>query len=175
MGLDRHLSQAPPFVAGYLRSRGAVDPEDLTGEVFLQVVRSLPRFSGDAAGFRSWVFVIAHNKLNDERRNRGRYPTQTVAEFDKAKPDTVDVESEVMGTMGAERLRKAIGRLTQDQADVLLLRIFGGLSLHEVATALDKRLTAVKSLQHRGLAALRRELMPTRIQDESARNYLYEN
>ncbi len=164
-----------PSVAAYLRSRGASDPEDLTGEVFLQVVRSLPRFSGDAAGFRSWVFVIAHNKLNDERRTRMRHPTELVAEFDEAKPGAVDVENEVLGTMGAERLRKALGRLTQDQADVLLLRIFGGLSLQEAASALNKRLSAVKSLQHRGLAALRRELAPTRIPDESRRNYLYEN
>lgn len=164
-----------PSIAGYLRARGAVDPEDLTGEVFLQVVRSLPRFSGDAAGFRSWVFVIAHNKLNDERRNRGRYPAESVPRFDETKAGSINVENEALGNVGSERLRRAIGGLTQDQADVLLLRIFGGLSLQEVASALNKRLTAVKSLQHRGLAALRRELLSTRIPEDAHRNYLYEN
>lgn len=163
-----------PSVAGYLRARGAADPEDLTGEVFLQVVRSLPRFSGNAAGFRSWVFVIAHNKLKDERRRRIRYPTDPVAEFDEAKPDSIDVEMEALGNVGAIILQRAISHLTPDQADVLLLRIFGGLSLQEVAAALHKRLTAVKALQHRGLAALRREMVPGRIPSEAGSNYRYE-
>ncbi len=166
--------QLHPSVAGYLRARGATEPEDLTGEVFLQVVRSLPRFSGDAAGFRSWVFVIAHNKLNDDRRRRIRFPTEPVPHFDQEEPDSVNVEMEALGNVGAVHLRRAISHLTQDQADVLLLRIFGGLSLQEVASALHKRLTAVKALQHRGLAALRKELAPTRIPTEARRNYIYE-
>lgn len=163
-----------PSVAGYLRARGAAEPEDLTGEVFLQVIRSLPRFSGDAAGFRSWVFVIAHNKLNDDRRHRLRFPTDPVPSFDESQPGPVNVEMEALGNVGAVHLRRAISKLTPDQADVLLLRIFGGLSLKEVAAALHKRLTAVKALQHRGLAALRKELAPTRISTEAQRNYIYE-
>ena len=166
--------QLHPSVAGYLRARGASEPEDLTGEVFLQVVRSLPRFSGDAAGFRSWVFVIAHNKLSDDRRRRIRYPTEPVSHFDESRPDRVNVESEALAKVGALQLRRAISALTQDQADVLLLRIFGGLSLQEVASILGKRLTAIKALQHRGLAALRRELAPTRISNDARRNYIYE-
>ncbi|HEX2053730.1 MAG TPA: RNA polymerase sigma factor [Actinomycetota bacterium] len=166
--------QLHPSVVGYLRARGSTEPEDLTGEVFLQVVRSLPKFSGDATGFRSWVFVIAHNKLNDDRRRRNRYPTEPVPTFDEARPDAADVEMEALGNVGAEHLRRAISHLTQDQADVLLLRIFGGLSLQEVAAALHKRLTAVKALQHRGLAALRKELTPTRIPVDARRNYIYE-
>lgn len=166
--------QLHPSVVGYLRTRGAAEPEDLTGEVFLQVVRSLPKFSGDAAGFRSWVFVIAHNKLNDDRRRRNRYPAEPVPTFDEARPDDADVEMEALSRVGSEHLRRAISHLTQDQADVLLLRIFGGLSLQEVSGALHKRLTAVKALQHRGLAALRKELTPARIPTDPRRNYIYE-
>lgn len=42
---------------GYLRGRGAPEPEDQLGETFLQVARDLPRFDGDETGFRSWVFT----------------------------------------------------------------------------------------------------------------------
>src|SRR5438445_952311 len=49
-----------PLVHGYLRSRGAREPEDVTGEVFLQVARDLRGFSGDEASFRSWVLAVAH-------------------------------------------------------------------------------------------------------------------
>ena len=57
-------------VFGYLRSRGAVEPEDLLGEVFVQVARNIGSFRGDARSFRSWVFTIAHHRLIDERRYR---------------------------------------------------------------------------------------------------------
>lgn len=45
-----------PAVLRYLRARGAREPEDVLGEVFLQVVRSISHFSGEEHDFRAWVF-----------------------------------------------------------------------------------------------------------------------
>lgn len=69
-----------PSVLGYLRARGAPEPEDLTGEVFLHLVRTLDSFDGDERGFRAWTFAIAHNRLVDDARRRTRRPTQPAAE-----------------------------------------------------------------------------------------------
>src|SRR2546425_1848405 len=63
-----------PSVLGYLRARGAPDPEGVCGEVFCQLVRDIHRFKGDEAGFRSWVFVMAHHRLLDDLRRRKRRP-----------------------------------------------------------------------------------------------------
>ena len=60
-----------PAVAGYLRAQGAREVDDLTSETFLGVVRGIARFRGDEGQFRSWVFVIAHRRLQDERRQLG--------------------------------------------------------------------------------------------------------
>jgi RNA polymerase sigma-70 factor (ECF subfamily) len=68
------------------------------------------------------------------------------------------VEREALGLIEAEAARRLLAELTPDQADVLALRIYGDLSLPEVARALAKPLTAVTSLQHRGLEALRKML-----------------
>ncbi|MER3453471.1 MAG: hypothetical protein C4344_07565, partial [Acidimicrobiia bacterium] len=57
---------------GYLRAQGAREPEDLLGEVFLQVTRYLPRFRGDATDLRRWVFTIARHRLVDDQRRRAR-------------------------------------------------------------------------------------------------------
>ena len=57
-------------VLGYLRTRGAAEPEDLVGEVFLQVARNLGTFDGDYRSFRSWVFTVAHHRVVDERRRK---------------------------------------------------------------------------------------------------------
>jgi RNA polymerase sigma factor (sigma-70 family) len=144
-----------PILTGYLRSRGAVDPEDVTGEVFLQVVKGLPAFEGTEDGFRSWVFVIAHHRLLDDVRARSRrpqdaVPTEAMAGFRGA----ADVEEEALGSVSLDELRRVIEELSPDQADVLLLRFLGGLSIDEVAQAVGKRPGAVKALQHRGVKAL---------------------
>ena len=60
-------------IVGYLATRGATDPEGLAAEVFLNVARDIGRFQGDESSFRSWVFVIAHRRLIDERRASRRY------------------------------------------------------------------------------------------------------
>ena len=57
---------------------GVPDPEDVTAEVFLRVVQDVGKFDGDEANFRSWVFVIAHHRMVDDRRRRIRHPEATL-------------------------------------------------------------------------------------------------
>jgi RNA polymerase sigma factor (sigma-70 family) len=147
-----------PSVLGYLRARGAADPEDLTGEVFLQVVRDLGRFAGDERDFRAWVFVIAHHRLIDERRMRGRRPVETGADMPETAHQSGNVEDEAIEALGSERVRRIIGQLPADQRDVLLLRVMGGLTVAEVAQAVGRSQGAVKALQRRGLARIQQAL-----------------
>ena len=141
-------------VIGYLRVHGAGDPEDVAGEVFLQVVRDLERFSGDERDFRAWVFTIVHRRLLDDRRRRTRRPTV-------ALPESHDVEGGDVGDDAMERLDRArvlelLGDLPPDQRSVLLLRILGDMTVEEVARAVGKRPGAVKALQRRGLKRVQR-------------------
>jgi len=69
--------QLAPAVLGYVRSQGAAEPEDLLGEIFLQVVRDIGRFRGDEAALRRWVFTIAHHRLIDARRRSQRRPAMS--------------------------------------------------------------------------------------------------
>jgi RNA polymerase sigma factor (sigma-70 family) len=148
-----------PGVLGYLRARGANDAEDLTGEVFLQVVRDLPSFDGPARGFRAWVFAIAHHRLLDERRRQARRGAELLAEPpEHAAPAGGDVEVEAMERLALERVTRVLASLSEDQREVLLLRIVGDLSIEEVARVVGKRTGAVKQLQRRGLAAVRRQI-----------------
>jgi RNA polymerase sigma-70 factor (ECF subfamily) len=154
-GLYRNLA---PSVTGYLRAQGAAEPEDLTADVFLQAVKAVKRFEGNGAAFRSWIFCIAHNKLVDESRYRRRRPVEPVAEPADDTPVPVAVEDEVLSHLAEDRVRLLLERLTSDQRDVLLLRILGGLTVDEVARTLGKNPPAVKALQRRGLACLKREI-----------------
>lgn len=147
-----------PGVLGYLRARGARDPEDLTGEVFVQVVRDLHRFEGTWPGFRAWTFTIARNRLFDERRSEGRRPVEPLLEMEPELEGVGDVEQDVLARLDLERVVGVLGALSPAQRDVLLLRVLGDLSIEEVARALGKGQGAIKQLQRRGMATVRRNL-----------------
>ena len=145
-----------PKVAGYLRSQGSSEPDDLTSEVFLGVFGSLGSFSGSEEQFRSWVFTIAHRRLVDERRGIGRRPAPAWGVEPDDGPPGPSAEHEALQRLSAERVRDLCDRLVPDQRDVLLLRLVGGLTVQEVAVTLGKTEGAIKALQRRALIALRR-------------------
>jgi len=157
--LDRIYRTFSPAVFGYLRIQGAADPDDLTNEVFLGVLTRIATFSGDEDGFRSWVFTIAHSRLIDERRRSQRRP-QLADDDVAARPDMAggNVEDEALSHISEDRVRALCEQLVADQRDVLLLRLMGGLTVETIAEALGKSEGAVKALQRRGLANLRRVL-----------------
>lgn len=145
-------------VTGYLRARGAPDPEDLCSEVFFQIARDIHRFDGNAEKFRSWVFVIAHRRLIDARRASMRRP-EIVDEFATAVEfEGGDVEEEVMENLGNAWTARVLETLTEEQQEVLTLRVIADLSLEETASVMGKRVGAVKALQRRALIAARRQL-----------------
>lgn len=144
-------------VTGYLRIQGASDPEDLTSEVFLGAFRSIGAFTGDEPAFRSWLFTIAHRRMLDARRAAGRRPDFTELE-DRLPFAAPDVDAEVIRRLATERVQALCQRLVPDQRDVLLLRLVAGLTVEEVAAALDKSPGAIKALQRRGLLAVRKIL-----------------
>ena len=143
-------------VAGYLRLQGALDPDDLTNEVFLGVFRSLGAFRGDEEQFRSWVFTIAHRRLTDDRRRRSRRPTLADGGLDERAEPRGDVEEEALLRLSTDRVRTLADRLAPDQRDVVLLRMVSGRTVEQVAEALGKSPTAVQALQRPALGALRR-------------------
>jgi RNA polymerase sigma-70 factor, ECF subfamily len=161
--LDRMFVALSPVVTGYLRAQGAHEPEDLTSEVFVAVLRNVRTFSGDEAGFRSWVFTIAHRRLQDERRSHGRRPLLTVLDEALALAGPPDVEATVQQSLGTQWVRDLCERLAPDQRDVLLLRLVARLTVDEVAAILDKSSVAVKALQRRGLRAIGRALAPEEV------------
>jgi RNA polymerase sigma-70 factor (ECF subfamily) len=145
-------------VASYLRWHRATDPDGLTNDVFAQVHRNLPRFEGDVQGFRSWVFTIAHHRMIDDRRRANRQPRLQDDLSVEEHMGLGDVEDDAFAVLAHDRVRDLLTVLSPDQRDVVLLRIIADLSVEEVARMLDKREGAIKALQHRALAALRRHL-----------------
>ena len=147
-----------PRVLGYLRSRGAAEPEDLTSEVFLQVLPKLPNITGGAAGLRTFVFSIAHARLVDDLRKRAR--REPTVELDASRDDrsSASSEDEALTSLGTTEVRRLLALLPDDQRDVLLLRVVADLTVEQVAETIGRSAGAVKQLQRRGLISLREHL-----------------
>jgi len=151
-------------ITGYLTSRGGVEPDDLVSETFLQAARGIRGFSGDEPAFRSWIFVIAHRRLQDERRAARSQPRTISLVDDDSAVRAADAgvagnaESEVLAVLALEEVVTLLSSLTDDQRDVIMLRVVGELSLKATAKALGKNAGAVKALQYRALQALHKKL-----------------
>lgn len=144
-------------MAGYLRVQRAAEPEDLTSEVFLGVFRGIGTFRGTEQQFRSWVFTITHRRLLDERRGTARQPLLTTV--DQALDHHAgDVERDAMDVLGDQWVIQTCAQLSPDQRTVLLLRVIADLTIDDIARITGKSSGAVKALQRRALATLRRTL-----------------
>ncbi len=150
---DRHHEGVFRYLWARLGDRQAA--EDLTGEVFLRMHASLPRYEARELPFRAWLFRIARNLLIDEYRRRKGRTTIPLDESTTAVPAGIGPEQTAERTLTAERLRGAMLRLSRPRREVVALRFFGQLSVRETATAMGKTVAAVKALQHEGLLALR--------------------
>ena len=147
-----------PRVHGYLRGRGAGEPEDLTSEVFLTVFSRLGTVTGGAAGLRTLVFSVAHARLVDDLRRRSRRGDAVPYEDWQDDRTTSSTEDEAVDRIRTAEVRALLGELPADQRDVLLLRIVADLSLEQTAEAIGRSAGAVKQLQRRGLLALRERI-----------------
>ncbi len=152
---ERLWRSLAPAVRGYLASQGVRDSDDVTSDVFLGVFRNLGDFSGDEPAFRSWVFTIAHRRLQDSRRQAARRPaTESLEHETHLGTSVAAAERGALERMATERVVEFCGRLVPDQRDVLLLRLVAGMTVDEVAEVLGRSRGAVKALQRRGLGAL---------------------
>jgi RNA polymerase sigma-70 factor (ECF subfamily) len=141
-------------VHGYVRGKGAPEPDEVTNDVFAQAFTSLHRFDGDEAAFRSWLFTVAHRRLVDAYRRASKEAQALPYDVEADSREEPSAEAGALDRLGEERVRQLLDRLAPDQRDVLLLRLVGDLTVDQVAEALGKRPGAIKALQRRGLASL---------------------
>lgn len=130
--------------------------QDLTSQVFLRVLESIQVERAWETSFSGWLYRIAHNLVIDYYRRRGRTAQVSLDDMTEIQSRTESPESAAERALAAERLRTAINRLTEEQAQVVTLRFLEGLSITEVADNMGKTEGAIKALQYRAVSSLRR-------------------
>jgi RNA polymerase sigma-70 factor (ECF subfamily) len=133
------------------------DAEDLTTQTFLKMLEKIGSFKWQSAPFSAWLFRIAHNLAMDHFRAGRRWqPEEEVPE--PAGEEEPSAELVAMQTIGRESMLKLIERLSPEQQQVLTLKFVLSLPNAEVAAILEKTEGAVKSLQHRALVSLQKQI-----------------
>ncbi|HEV3382195.1 MAG TPA: sigma-70 family RNA polymerase sigma factor [Trebonia sp.] len=144
-----------PALLRYLRVVAQEHAEDIAAEAWVQVVRGLPRFSGDEAAWRAWLFTNARRRLFDQARSRRRHPAQPLDDIRGDEvPRSPDAEQIAMENLATESAIATLSRLPEQQAEVILLRVVAGLDTDVVADMTGKTPGAVRVLAHRGLKKL---------------------
>jgi RNA polymerase sigma-70 factor (ECF subfamily) len=154
-----HLHSKAIFRYFLFRVKDRCTAEDLTGEVFLQIVEALPRYVDRGRPFAAWIFRIARYRVIDFYR---RTRTARAASMSEELPDAIQDGSEsiAMRQLETRRLHAQIGELTDEQKTVVQMRFFEGYSLEDTAAIMGKSAAAIKALQHRALQQLARRLHP---------------
>jgi RNA polymerase sigma-70 factor (ECF subfamily) len=136
----------------YVRTGDTSAAEEIAAEVFVAATKGIARYKDTGAPFASWLYRIARNLTADHLDRRRRRPVVALDSieisaggWDGAVDDAADIA-------------KALSELTKEQQEVLLLRFFSDCSLEETAGAMGKKVGAIKVLQHRALAAMKRNL-----------------
>src|SRR2546426_7500146 len=133
------------------------DAEDLTTQTFLKMLESIGRFRWQSAPFSAWLFRIAHNLSMDHFRARRRWqPEEEVPEPPGSEEPSAELEA--MQSIGRQSMMELIDKLSPEQQQVLTLKFVFNFANADVAKVLDKTEGAIKSLQHRALASLQKQL-----------------
>jgi RNA polymerase sigma-70 factor (ECF subfamily) len=136
----------------YARTGDLTLAEDIAAECFAAAVKGIGSYRDTGAPIGAWLYRIARNITADHLSRRRKRPSVTLDDIEVESPaETARLEAHA-------DLARDIARLTREQQELIALRFFGDCSLEETARALEKSIGAVKVLQHRALASLRRQM-----------------
>jgi RNA polymerase sigma-70 factor (ECF subfamily) len=144
-----------PRLLRYLRVKCGQGYEDVAAETWLQVVRDLAAFTGDAHAFRSWLFTIARHRGIDAARARATRPlilVEDVSVLDQRRSESA--EDDALARASTERALAVLQTLPVEQAEMVALRVLADLDVATVAQIVGKSPGAVRVSVHRGLRAL---------------------
>ena len=148
---DTYLDSIYRFV--YLRVEDQQTAEDITSSVFLRAWEKLGSYQFRGIPFRAWLFRIARNAVIDHYRTRKKTAPLEVV-INSRDDNLLPLSQQVGLRIEAEQVMECMRQLTEDQRNVLTLKLVHGLNTKEVAKTLGKRQGAVRALQMRGLQAL---------------------
>ncbi|MFQ5879563.1 MAG: RNA polymerase sigma factor [Dehalococcoidia bacterium] len=138
----------------YQRTSSTVEAEELTAAVFLRALSHLDSYQPQGQSFGTWLFTIAHNLLVNWYRDRERRGPLALREVNGAE----DMAAALATAEDVVTVQRAVASLPEERQQLIFLKYVEGLSNAEIGRVMGRSEGAVKSLLHRTLRALRKEI-----------------
>lgn len=129
------------------------EAEEIVSETFLRICKTKEKYRGQGS-IKGWVFSIAHRLCLDMIRVKARqgkrvsFPEQLPAEEISSPPLVLEHEQERI-------IRAAVEKLSAEQREVIMLKIYGGLTFSQISQTLHIPLGTALARMHQGLKRLR--------------------
>ena len=129
--------------------------EDLVQTVFFKIIKYRDRYRAEEGSFVTWMFRIAHNAHIDHYHSLERLRNEVrIGEADVRGDE--DPDEDFLKKERSRLIKEALGRLTGEQREVLILSRYQGLKYEEIAEILKCRVNTVKARVFRAMEKLRR-------------------
>lgn len=160
--IRRLVVEFEPDLAGFARRRGIAEADSVVNAAFSDAFRNLPTFRGtDRRAFRAYLYRILRRRIADDQRSSYAQRANTLDIGSDGVSDLVDQSSSSFDERVVDRqlVDDMLGQLTNEQREVLEMRVLSGLSIRETANRTGRSEVAVKAMQRRALLSLRSVLV----------------
>lgn len=131
--------------------------EDISSEVFTRLLEAISNQRGPKTNIKGWLIGTTSNLVNDHFRRLYNHQEEQLSKETTLGIDQDPMEFAEANDMYSE-VRIALNALTDEQQQVIALRFGGELTLEETAQIMGKKINAIKALQFRAIASLRKKM-----------------
>lgn len=152
---DTYITDIYRFVS--FKTRNSVIAEDITSDIFLTVVSKLQQFDAHKGSFRTWIYTIARRTIIDHYRKQR--DTVSISDgWDIVDDTSTEVTAAVDAEFSSVALERALQRLTTEQRDIIIMRLWEDMSYDDIAEILGTSPTSCRMAYSRAVKALGKEL-----------------
>ena len=150
---DEYIKKIYDFV--YYKTMHKETAEDIVSLVFTKALENIEKHDSNKGTFSSWRYRIALNRVIDHYRTQKK--EKDIDDVWDLSGDT-DVERDTDNKTELEKVEKYLKTLTSDQRDIIVMRLWQGMSHQEIAEVLGKNESAVKVAYSRAMKDLRKNV-----------------
>lgn len=150
---DKYIDKIYSFV--YFKTHHKETAEDLVSLAFMKAVKNIASFNTHTGTFQAWLYQIARNTVIDHYRTK-KSDTDIDDVWDLSA--NTDIEKDIDIKNKLEKLESYIGGLKSEQRDILIMKLWQGMSYREIAEALGKSEGSCKMMFSRTIRKLREDM-----------------